>query len=273
LRVFAIRRDHISFAPHFPRTLSDLNDGLPGPISDYRPLTVDLPFIDLRLLPPRNRPTTEPGKARADSGKEFRDGARHATSAASQLRGVAFLSRLCFFRRNFAGSGRGRGRDPSCCSAACGGTRQERVARGASSLVKKAASRLLDGPRPTWAFPAKVAKGQHWIPTLAITGATAGLIGLDPHDTPYFRRADASSGLDSAFSATTAAVAITVVPNLVLSCRPQAARYLCAEDGSLFRGIGRRHVNRQLGSQRREPKNRPDTTGRCLRWRSRGLFH
>jgi endonuclease/exonuclease/phosphatase family metal-dependent hydrolase len=32
------------FAPHFPRTLSDLNNCLPEPISDHSPMTVDLPF-------------------------------------------------------------------------------------------------------------------------------------------------------------------------------------------------------------------------------------
>jgi hypothetical protein len=32
------------FAPHFPRTLVDLNNCLPEPISDHSPMTVDLPF-------------------------------------------------------------------------------------------------------------------------------------------------------------------------------------------------------------------------------------
>jgi len=32
------------FAPHFGRTLSDLNNCLPQPISDHSPMTVDLPF-------------------------------------------------------------------------------------------------------------------------------------------------------------------------------------------------------------------------------------
>ncbi|HEX4771683.1 MAG TPA: endonuclease/exonuclease/phosphatase family protein [Bryobacteraceae bacterium] len=32
------------FAPHFPRTLADLNNCLPEPISDHSPMTVDLPF-------------------------------------------------------------------------------------------------------------------------------------------------------------------------------------------------------------------------------------
>jgi hypothetical protein len=32
------------FAPHFARTLTDLNNSLPEPISDHSPMTVDLPF-------------------------------------------------------------------------------------------------------------------------------------------------------------------------------------------------------------------------------------
>jgi PAP2 superfamily len=38
-----------------------------------------------------------------------------------------------------------------------------------------------------WIFPNQLARGQHWAPTLAITGGTAGLIIADPHIMPYFR--------------------------------------------------------------------------------------
>jgi membrane-associated phospholipid phosphatase len=36
-------------------------------------------------------------------------------------------------------------------------------------------------------FPAQLAKGHYWLPTLAIAGTTAGLIVADPHAMPYFR--------------------------------------------------------------------------------------
>jgi membrane-associated phospholipid phosphatase len=36
-------------------------------------------------------------------------------------------------------------------------------------------------------FPAQLAKGHYWLPTLAVTGVTAGLIVADPHVMPYFR--------------------------------------------------------------------------------------
>ena len=35
-------------------------------------------------------------------------------------------------------------------------------------------------------FPGQLAGGRHWIPTLAVTGITAGLIVSDPHTMPYF---------------------------------------------------------------------------------------
>ena len=44
------------FAPHLARTLSDVNNCLPEPMSDHSPMTVDLPF---------NEPTSVPHKASA----------------------------------------------------------------------------------------------------------------------------------------------------------------------------------------------------------------
>jgi membrane-associated phospholipid phosphatase len=36
-------------------------------------------------------------------------------------------------------------------------------------------------------FPAQLAKGHYWLPTLAVVGGTAGLIAADSHAMPYFR--------------------------------------------------------------------------------------
>ena len=36
-------------------------------------------------------------------------------------------------------------------------------------------------------FPNQLAHGRHWLPTLTISGATAGLIVADPHVMPYFQ--------------------------------------------------------------------------------------
>ncbi len=46
---------------------------------------------------------------------------------------------------------------------------------------------FLHDQKEIWLFPTQLAKGKHWVPTIAITGITAGLIVADPHAMPYFR--------------------------------------------------------------------------------------
>ena len=46
---------------------------------------------------------------------------------------------------------------------------------------------FLHDQKEIWLFPTQLAKGRHWLPTIAITGVTAGLIVADPHAMPYFR--------------------------------------------------------------------------------------
>jgi endonuclease/exonuclease/phosphatase family metal-dependent hydrolase len=43
------------FAPHFPRTMVDLNNAPPEPISDHSPMTVDLPFQEPTLSPAKEK--------------------------------------------------------------------------------------------------------------------------------------------------------------------------------------------------------------------------
>jgi membrane-associated phospholipid phosphatase len=45
---------------------------------------------------------------------------------------------------------------------------------------------FLHDQKGIWLFPTQLAKGKHWIPAIAITGVTAGLIASDPHTMPYF---------------------------------------------------------------------------------------
>ena len=47
---------------------------------------------------------------------------------------------------------------------------------------------VLHDQKRIWLFPKSLVQGRHWLPTLGVVGATAGLIALDPHDAPYFRR-------------------------------------------------------------------------------------
>jgi membrane-associated phospholipid phosphatase len=53
---------------------------------------------------------------------------------------------------------------------------------------------FLQDQKEIWLFPTQLARGHHWIPTLAVVGGTAGLIVADPHIVPYFR--DHATNLD-----------------------------------------------------------------------------
>ena len=63
-----------------------------------------------------------------------------------------------------------------------------------------------------WLFPVKVAKGRHWVPTIAVVGATAGLLAADPHDQPYFNHTTAFHGFDQVFSSKVTGVETIAVP-------------------------------------------------------------
>lgn len=66
--------------------------------------------------------------------------------------------------------------------------------------------------KPIWLFPAKVVKGQDLKPVVGLTLATAGLVALDPHDTPYFRRTTSFKAFDNTFSGTNTALAMAIGP-------------------------------------------------------------
>jgi hypothetical protein len=49
---------------------------------------------------------------------------------------------------------------------------------------KQLFSDILEDQTTVLRYSLQVARGHHWRPVLAVAGATAGLIALDPHDTP-----------------------------------------------------------------------------------------
>ncbi len=63
-----------------------------------------------------------------------------------------------------------------------------------------------------WLFPVQLAKGRHWLPPIAVTGATAALITADAHDTPYFRRTARFEGFNDVFSGRNTLAGIAAVP-------------------------------------------------------------
>jgi len=77
---------------------------------------------------------------------------------------------------------------------------------------KQVVPNILHDQKPIWLFPVHAVQGQHWKPALAVTLTVAGLVALDPHDTPYFRRTSSFSGFNSALSGRNAAIGMAAVP-------------------------------------------------------------
>jgi membrane-associated phospholipid phosphatase len=67
--------------------------------------------------------------------------------------------------------------------------------------------RVLQDQKALWLFPTQLARGRHWVPALAITGATGVLIATDPHSEPYFRNNSAFEETSEIFSTTNTEIA------------------------------------------------------------------
>jgi membrane-associated PAP2 superfamily phosphatase len=87
---------------------------------------------------------------------------------------------------------------------------------------------FLRDQKDIWTFPVQLAKGHHWLPTLSITGVTAGLIVADPHVMPYFQdHAKNLDRLNDTFdpSITTAEV-IAIPASLLITGYARQDRYM-----------------------------------------------
>ncbi len=72
---------------------------------------------------------------------------------------------------------------------------------------------FLHDQKGIWLFPAELAKGHHWLPTIAITGVTAGLIVADPHAMPYFRTHSGNlDDINDVFDASITSAAVIALP-------------------------------------------------------------
>ena len=77
---------------------------------------------------------------------------------------------------------------------------------------------FLHDQKGIWLFPAQLAKGKHWIPTVTITGVTAGLIVADPHVMPYFgNHARSIDDINDVFDSSISAAAIIALPASMLA--------------------------------------------------------
>src|SRR3984893_8562261 len=71
---------------------------------------------------------------------------------------------------------------------------------------------ILSDEKQIWTFPAKLARGKHWMPAAAIVGATAALVALDPHTAPYFRQTSSFNGFNNVFTSNATAIGTVVAP-------------------------------------------------------------
>ena len=72
---------------------------------------------------------------------------------------------------------------------------------------------FLHDQKDIWLFPGQLAKGRHWLPTLAIVGGTAGLIVADSHAMPYFRSHERNmDDINDVFDSPITAAEVIVLP-------------------------------------------------------------
>jgi membrane-associated phospholipid phosphatase len=73
--------------------------------------------------------------------------------------------------------------------------------------------RILGDQRGVWLFPLHLAKGEHWLPFLGVTGTTGGLIAADPHIMFHLRNHTAAfDEFGEIFSSTNTAAFTALVP-------------------------------------------------------------
>jgi membrane-associated phospholipid phosphatase len=75
--------------------------------------------------------------------------------------------------------------------------------------------RVLEDQKDLWLFPTQLARGRHWVPTLAITGVTGALIAADPHDEPYFRNNPSFEETSEIFSSANTGIVEIGVPAVI----------------------------------------------------------
>jgi membrane-associated phospholipid phosphatase len=72
---------------------------------------------------------------------------------------------------------------------------------------------FLHDQKGIWLFPMQLGKGRYWVPTLAISGITAGLIVADPHAMPYFQtHARNLDDINDVFDSTITSAEVIAVP-------------------------------------------------------------
>jgi membrane-associated phospholipid phosphatase len=71
---------------------------------------------------------------------------------------------------------------------------------------------LLHDQKQIWTFPVYAATGRHWKPALGVVAATAGLVALDPFDSPYFRSTSTYRGFNQVVSSRNTSIGMVALP-------------------------------------------------------------
>ena len=95
-------------------------------------------------------------------------------------------------------------------------------------------------------FPAQLAKGHYWLPTLAVVGGTAGLIVADPHVMPYFRsHARNLDDVNDTFDAPITSAEVILLPASLDGLRLYPTRLVPGGHGiACWRGLRRQRGGR-----------------------------
>jgi membrane-associated phospholipid phosphatase len=66
-----------------------------------------------------------------------------------------------------------------------------------------------------WAFPYQFAKGQYWVPTIAVAAGTFALLSTDPSDDPYFAHTRVFRGFDHVFGSKVTGMETIAIPSAI----------------------------------------------------------
>jgi membrane-associated phospholipid phosphatase len=146
----------------------------------------------------------------------------HRKHSMKRAYGFSFLVLVFMFTPGMAPCGRAQDKDgilPDAPSpAAQSGDSGAEPPSSREATWRSLPRDFLHDQKDIWLFPTQLARGHHWIPTLAVVGGTAGLIVADPHIMPYFRtHAGNLDDLNDTFDAYIATGMVVALPASLLA--------------------------------------------------------
>lgn len=74
------------------------------------------------------------------------------------------------------------------------------------------APNFLHDQKRIWTFPVRAPHGKDWKPALGVVAGTIGLMALDPHVAPYFRRTSSFTDFNNVFSGRNTMLSMVIFP-------------------------------------------------------------